>query len=365
MLTKALNGHHTQVYDATGTYCGEFVDGRRQGHGVFEMNNFGRYEGAFHDNNMQGHGVLELPSSGRRYEGEWHESRQHGRGKYFWADGCTHEGEYMDGFKHGRGSFTWADGSRYEGEFSGDLRTGKGVYWSSSGVMYEGEFLDGQFHGKGYYLSAAQDWSLEGTFVHQRPQKGVLSQVPVPGQVWSEITSGLKWEDGGPALVKTGTELRLEQLTDALSRKQTFSQMEWDLLAVPTLTKHNYVKAGNQYLRPTEPDRRVPAGNAIHSEALSLALATRNEFSEEEIESFKLSTLTYQHYIAVGGVYFQPAKAVAKIFNVQYDARSQPIDTRPKPKSSFEIMDKASVPNRRPLPGEDLTPPKKLKAWEM
>ena len=364
-MAKARNGFHTQVYDATGTYTGEFLDGRRHGQGVFEMNGFARYEGAFQDNSMEGEGVLEL-QSGRRYQGEWRESRQHGRGKYVWPDGCVHEGEYREGFKHGPGTFTWADGSRYEGEFADDLRTGKGVYWQSSGEMYEGEFLDGQFHGKGYFLSAGEEWSLEGSFVHQRPTRGVLSETPPAGLKWMEITSGLKWEDGGPALIKTGIELRLENLTEALSRKQTFSQDEWDKLKVPYLTKENYVKVeGGRYMRPTEPDRRKPTGDEIHSEALTQALAAaRVEFSQEEVDSFKLG-LTYSKYIKVGDVFFKPAKIPSRVSNVQYDLRCGPIDTRPKPKSIFEISDKSSTPNRRLLPGEDPTPPKKLKAWEM
>jgi hypothetical protein len=106
-----LNGTHTQVYDTVGTYTGHFVNGRRHGYGVFNMNNFGRYSGEFRNNSMQGRGVLALPI-GRAYVGEWHDCRQHGSGIYTWPDGRRHEGEYFNGLKHGWGLFKFANGAR-------------------------------------------------------------------------------------------------------------------------------------------------------------------------------------------------------------------------------------------------------------
>jgi hypothetical protein len=106
-----LNGTHAQVYDTVGTYNGHFVNGRRHGYGVFNMNNFGRYSGEFRNNSMQGRGALALPT-GRAYLGEWHDCRQHGSGIYTWPDGRRHEGEYRNGLKHGRGLFKFANGAR-------------------------------------------------------------------------------------------------------------------------------------------------------------------------------------------------------------------------------------------------------------
>ena len=47
-------------------------------------------------------------------------------------------------------------------------------------------------------------------------------------------------------------------------------------------------------------------------------------------------------------------KSVTKvrIFNVQFDTRCEGIETKPTPKTQFQIIDPRSAPGRRPLPGE-------------
>jgi len=64
-------------------YVGEWRDGERHGHGVYEWPH-AKYEGDFWHNQRQGHGVYESRTDSMHllYTGEWQNNQYHGQGRY-------------------------------------------------------------------------------------------------------------------------------------------------------------------------------------------------------------------------------------------------------------------------------------------
>ena len=89
--------------------------------------------------------------SGSTYEGETLDGKQHGRGKYTWANGTVYEGEWIDGNRTGKGKYTYKSGAFYEGDFVDGKMEGKGRYVLSNGDVYEGDFVSDDFNGRGKY----------------------------------------------------------------------------------------------------------------------------------------------------------------------------------------------------------------------
>ena len=63
--------------------------------------------------------------NGDTYEGEFLNGKRHGHGIYTWSDGTRYEGEYRDNQKHGRGIETSSDGSRHEVEYCDGVKSAK------------------------------------------------------------------------------------------------------------------------------------------------------------------------------------------------------------------------------------------------
>jgi len=129
-------------------YDGEYLDGRRSGHGAYIDENGNSYEGEWRDDRRNGRGVL-TNKKGERYDGEFRDGKVNGRGVMTLPDGTRYEGEFRDGKVTGRGIMTLADGSRYEGDFRDGKRNGRGLYTFADGDRYEGEVRDGRANGRG------------------------------------------------------------------------------------------------------------------------------------------------------------------------------------------------------------------------
>ena len=55
-----------------------------------------------------------------KYNGEWHEGKRSGHGVFEYADGARYEGQWAGNKKHGLGKHTFPDGSVYKGDFYND-----------------------------------------------------------------------------------------------------------------------------------------------------------------------------------------------------------------------------------------------------
>ena len=68
--------------------------------------------------------------------GQWRHNKQHGTGKYRWANGDEYEGGWADGLLEGEGILRQADGIRFKGTFHAD------------GIRYEGNFSHDKKNGE-------------------------------------------------------------------------------------------------------------------------------------------------------------------------------------------------------------------------
>jgi uncharacterized protein YbaP (TraB family) len=88
---------------------------------------------------------------GSVYDGDWLDGQRDGTGLYTWKSGSSYAGEWSGGKRQGKGVYTWADGSKYNGSWGNDKPSGVGVFTWASGSVYEGEWTDGKREGKGVY----------------------------------------------------------------------------------------------------------------------------------------------------------------------------------------------------------------------
>ena len=81
----------------------------------------GKYEGDYLNGKREGKGIY-IYNSGDIYEGEYKNDLKDGYGIYKYNNGDVYEGNYKEGFYDGKGKYTYADGDIYDGEFKKDLR---------------------------------------------------------------------------------------------------------------------------------------------------------------------------------------------------------------------------------------------------
>ena len=90
-------------------YMGQWVHGRRHGHGVLRLDDEEEsyYDGNWENDRRHGFGLMVYPS-GNRYEGEWSCDLRHGHGCMHWFDLCEiYEGSWAQGVQHGAGEHVW------------------------------------------------------------------------------------------------------------------------------------------------------------------------------------------------------------------------------------------------------------------
>jgi hypothetical protein len=156
-------------------WTGACKDGKASGIGTLEWFKEGKangtFQGTYLDGLRQGKGVFTL-ANGNRYDGDFLDDKRTGKGFFTWINGDKYEGDFVDGKRTGKGVITWPIGSRYEGDFVDDKRTGKGIMTWPSGSRYEGDFIDGKRTGKGILTYPNGD-KYEGDFVDDT-EKGLL-----------------------------------------------------------------------------------------------------------------------------------------------------------------------------------------------
>lgn len=133
-------GYGKIVYPDGASYEGGWVDGEREGEGVYIWGSDAGpalegswYEGSWKNGTENGWGIMHY-ADGRRYEGEWIYGSA-GHGVIYYPNGDRYEGEWDACQKHGQGTMYYADGSRYEGQWGYD-------YLHGQGTMYKNRNLD-------------------------------------------------------------------------------------------------------------------------------------------------------------------------------------------------------------------------------
>jgi hypothetical protein len=146
---KNISSHIVKKYK-NGKYIGDYLNGKREGKGVYKYNNGDIYEGEYKNDLKDGEGTYRF-ENGDIYIGHYKEGNFHGKGKYEYADGDIYEGDYKDDLRDGIGTYTYTNGNKYEGEWKEGLKHGKGTFLYSDGSKYVGDYKNGKKDGKGEF----------------------------------------------------------------------------------------------------------------------------------------------------------------------------------------------------------------------
>lgn len=149
-------------------YIGNFLNGIRDGKGIFTFSNGNEYIGNFKNNKSNGVGRMKY-NNGDEYLGNWVYGKKDGLGIYTWKDGYIYMGDFKDSKMDGVGSCFNSKGELvYDGEWKRGQIHGNGRYIWNKNKWYEGEFQQGQKHGTGtFYLN--NDPVYTGTWKYDKP----------------------------------------------------------------------------------------------------------------------------------------------------------------------------------------------------
>jgi len=67
-------------------------------------------------------------------QGEWVFGKRHGHGTYHYLDGGKYDGEWVDDKIHGKGTSTYPNGNEYDGEVSGWRGCGR-CWWVGAAAL--------------------------------------------------------------------------------------------------------------------------------------------------------------------------------------------------------------------------------------
>ena len=176
-----------------GYYDGFWVNGKKDGYGLYKWKDVGKYIGDWSNDQMNGYGVYialnednivgwyvngQLNGVGYSVTGDkWEQGIysngnlttpytyysnnvetgcvsgdcENKYGKYKWENGDTFVGFFKGGSMY-LGSYTFSNGDKYSGTFNAENQfDGFGRYFYTSGGYYGGEWVNGNYEGKGYY----------------------------------------------------------------------------------------------------------------------------------------------------------------------------------------------------------------------
>jgi len=149
------------------TYTGEWRGNQKEGRGEYTYTDKGlKYEGDFLRGKRHGHGVLWQKEKGGRmrrvYEGEWCQGKRQGSGTLYSSNGDVFTGSWNANKRHGKGKLAYEGGDYYDGDFVGGLREGYGVLTKSNGDRFEGNWALDKKEGPGVYYYMAKMQMYEG-----------------------------------------------------------------------------------------------------------------------------------------------------------------------------------------------------------
>ncbi|GFR82095.1 MORN repeat-containing protein 1 [Elysia marginata] len=154
-------------------YVGEKRKFLRDGYGTYVFENpFFRYEGEWMKGKKHGHGKL-LMKDGTYYEGQFINGEINGNGyKYFSSSKAKYTGQFLNGEMHGHGIMTYCNGNVYEGQWYKNKKQGFGILRTSDKAVYEGTF-------HGHVRDGEGTQTYENAVRRKRPRllrKGVVLQ---------------------------------------------------------------------------------------------------------------------------------------------------------------------------------------------
>ena len=161
--SRGFTGQGTATYENGDSYIGDFIDGTRQGTGVYMYAKSGhRYEGNWHENAKAGIGKMQYNNIGE-YHGYWENGRRHGEGVFTYKNGDVYSGWWKYGEKSGHGYYLFKEtGMKMNGEWeNGQLNSGQWIY--PNGLYFQGNFQNNKPKGAGTWFFKNGN-KLEGEF---------------------------------------------------------------------------------------------------------------------------------------------------------------------------------------------------------
>jgi hypothetical protein len=219
---KDANDHATVFWSNKNTYVGDWKGNKKDGRGTFTCKDKSlRYEGDFVQGKRQGHGVLwkdEGKAMYRRvYEGGWHQGKRHGAGTFYHDNGDVYTGDFVMGKKHGAGKTVYCNDEFYEGEYADNLRHGYGVLIKETGDRYEGNWAADKKEGPGVYYYVTKNKMYKGEWRDDIPKCGELvdlEELPVEHDTEREVRfeiPDLELEDPEAVLGSRVNTLRIQR----------------------------------------------------------------------------------------------------------------------------------------------------------
>lgn len=107
------------------------------------------YDGMWCEGMIHGEGHMKWYMEGEDYKGNWVKGKRHGHGIYTYQDPniiswyFTYNGDWKYDYMDGKGTYTDSDGDVYVGEWVGGQKHGKGTYTPKNGFAHDEEWKHG------------------------------------------------------------------------------------------------------------------------------------------------------------------------------------------------------------------------------
>ena len=188
-----LNGTDEQKYSDGSDYNGNYLEGKREGQGIYTFDNGDYYDGQWKNDLMSGEGVYYFSDGatlsgvfkkGNLKDGTFCYTDENGEYKVkiknykyskkitaTFLNGDIYKGIYKNDSFSGKCRILYNSGDQYEGEVEKNDKSGNGTYTWSNGAVYIGEWENDMMNGHGiYYYSSSSYPRLEGEFVNNQPE---------------------------------------------------------------------------------------------------------------------------------------------------------------------------------------------------
>lgn len=146
--SRGYSGKAVAHYENGDTYNGEFMDGTREGRGIYAYAaTIEKYDGEWKENRKHGIGRMTYAKTGE-YNGFWENGKRHGEGVFKYTNGDVYSGWWKFGEKEGTGCYTFGNGMKLFGTWvAGSMAEGKWIY--PNGMFYQGKFENNKPKGQG------------------------------------------------------------------------------------------------------------------------------------------------------------------------------------------------------------------------
>ncbi|GHU12595.1 hypothetical protein FACS189449_06550 [Alphaproteobacteria bacterium] len=219
-------GRSIILYNAQGSYGGNWTFGRRDGHGTMKYltgSQVCSYAGNWRDDQWNGYGTAYYYNGAGqkndKYTGDYVDGRRQGKGKQTYNEKndewVSYDGEWDNDRWHGNGTLIFRNGEKYTGNFVTGEMCGTGKYtfskkgiftfsdgkidlthikalapsnrelqdaFGKEGICYCGEWIDGKMNGYGALEDKDGNVLFEGTWKNDTAYRGKYDQRTRTGQ---------------------------------------------------------------------------------------------------------------------------------------------------------------------------------------